>query len=56
MDSVPRGTGSRAKTSLSLDWSNGHTRVDGRRLKLSEVGARMGVPGSMSQMWTVCVC
>jgi hypothetical protein len=50
---VPRGAGSRAKTSLSLDWSSSRQRVDGRRLKLSEVGARMGVPGLVSQMWTV---
>jgi len=53
MNSVPRGTGLRAKTSLSLEWSDSRRRVDGRRLKLSEVGARMGVPGLVSQMWTV---
>ena len=45
MDSVPRGIGLHAKTSLSLEWSNRCLRVDGRRSKLSEVGARMGVPG-----------
>ena len=50
---MPQGTGSGAKTSLSLDWSSSCRRVDGRRSKLSEVVARMGVSGSVSQMWTV---
>jgi hypothetical protein len=50
---VPQGTGSRAKTSLSLDWSSSRQRVDGKRSKLSEVGARMGLPRLVSQMWTV---
>ena len=54
-DAVPRGIGLRAKTktSLSLDWSSSLQRVDGRQSNLSEVGARIGVPGSVSQMWTV---
>ncbi len=30
-DSVPRGTGSRAKTSLSFEWSSSCQWVDGRR-------------------------
>ena len=47
---MPRGTGSCAKTSLSLECSNSRRRVDGRRSRLSEVGARMGVPGLVSQM------
>ncbi len=50
---MPRGAGFRAKTSLSLEWSSRCLRIDGRQSELSEVGARMGVLGSMSQMWTV---
>ncbi len=47
---MPRGKGLHAKTSVLLDWSYSCRRVNGRQSKLSEVGARMGVPGLVSQM------
>ena len=50
---MPRGIGLCAKTSLLIEWSNRCLRVDGSQLKLSEVGARMGVLGSMNQMQMV---